>query len=197
MLCWTRSRSKLSVLVSRKDKTKVPSTCHASALASIYMIVSTWAAWYKEKSMAYNFKEFSLVGCFGGLFGFLFPGDNCPDNLDYPSLEYSSTSVLIMCKFIHHFTEFVRQEAHCSELLYCADFGWYVQQGTQLFFMYTYGTIRVNSAGDFKHCVFHESGVFIMTTVAFLFSLEDIQEKDYVHYVWARISWQYIAGDIC
>lgn len=55
------------------------------------------------------------------------------------------------------------------------------------FFMYSYRTIEVNGAGDFKHCVFHKSGLFIMTTVAFLFSLEDIQENDYVHYVWARI----------
>lgn len=31
--------------------------------------------------------------------------------------------------------------------------------------MYSYRTIGVNSAGDFKHCVFHESGLFIMTTV--------------------------------
>lgn len=36
-----------------------------------------------------------------------------------------------------------------------------------------------------------------MTTVAFLFGLEDTQETDYVHYVLAKISWQYIAGDIC
>lgn len=132
MFCWTRKGDKLSVLVSRRDKIKVPSKCHASVLASICMILLTWAPWYKEISIAYNFKSFLL-----GLFGFcfvLFPGDNCPHNWDYHSLEYSLTSVL-MCRSTHHFTEFVRQEVNCSESHHYADFGWYVQQGPQLFFL--------------------------------------------------------------
>jgi len=163
------------------------------------MVLLTRAVWCKEKSMAYNFKGFLVSWLVWSLsvFFFLFPGDNCPDNWVYPSLEYSSTSVLTNCKFTHHFMEFVSQELCCSESLHYAEFGWYVQQGTQLFLMYSYRIIGVNGARDFKHCVFHEWGVFIMTTVAFFFSLEEVQEKDSVRYVWARISWQYIAGDIC
>lgn len=113
--------------------------------------------------MAGNFKGF-LVGWLVRGFSFSFADDNCPDNWDYPSFEYSSTSVLIICKFTHHFTEFIRQEVRCSESLHYPDFG-YVQQGTQLFFMYAYRVTGVNSAGDFKHCVFRESGVFMLTTV--------------------------------
>lgn len=123
---------------------------------------------------------------FEGLFDFLFPGNNCPDNWYYPSLEYSPTPVLILCKFTHHFIEFVRQEMHCSKSLHHADFSQYLQQGTQLFLMYSYRTIGVYSAGDFKNSVFPESGVLIITKIAFFFSLEDIQEKDYAPYAEAR-----------
>lgn len=145
--------------------------------------------------MAYNFKRV-LAGCLCGLgvcLGFCFQA--------ITALKLGLFFFRIPLNIgIHHVQIYLSLHWGCearSVLQWVSALRWFwISQGTQFFFMFSYRTIGVNSAGYFKHCVFHDSGVFIMT-VAFIFSLEDIQEKGYDYYVWSQISWKYVAGDIC
>lgn len=117
----------------------------------------------------------------GWLISYFFPYDNSPDIFNDLSLE-SSQQHYSSWKFTHDFTEFEKWEVHCGESLHYTDLGWHVQQVIQLFFMYSRRTIGVNSAVNFKHCVFQKSEIFIMSTIVFFFSVKDVKEKDYAHY---------------